>query len=388
MSMYDVHDMTEQKNKHIRRKRIFRLTMTLIFIAVAASVYLTHEIWLPKLRGLGKQYTTIVNDGRLAEGNFPIEINGGTEYQMDCSNKTVYVLSDSSIYQYNEEGGLIHRRQHTYTNTIMNTAGGMALLYEHGGNHFSVEDRSGVLYSKELEENIRLVRLSPEGYTAVVTTSLNYECEITIFDRDGNFIYERKCVQRVDDISFTNESRGCVISYINAENGSLVTSVQKVTFTESAEKWTSPGLDTLGVSVFGFNGGAVVIGIDACGYVDDSGQIVSLYHYEGDFAGGDCEDGKSAVIINSDETRKYVMALFDGGGKEPLIIGFNSPLVDVTVKDGLAYVMTHDAVLAYDFTGLLRSTASINDSYTGFARSGGYIFLKSFSKIDRINYES
>lgn len=388
MPMYDENDAIEQKKKEKRKKSFVRLFIFIAILALAAIIFITQELWLPKLRGLGKQYTTIVNDGRLAEGNFPIEISGGGSYQLDCSDNTVFVLSDASIYLYNEEGGLIKRRQHAYTNAVMKSVNGKALIYESGGYRFSVEDKNGILYQKELNENIMFVRLSPEGYTAVVTTAADYDCEIDVFDRDGKVIYERKCVERVNDISFTEDSKGCIISYIYAENGSLVTSVQATSFTESSEKWTSPGLDTLGVEVCGCKDGAAIIGIDAYGCVDSSGQIISLYRYDGEFAGGSSENGKSAVIINSDDTRKYIMALFEGSGKEPLIINFDSPLVDVTVSGGLAYVMTQDSVLAYDFDGGLRSTAQVNDSYTGFVRSDRYVFLKSFSKIDRINYES
>ncbi len=388
MPMYDANDAIEKKNREKRKKRLVRFAVFLIILVIGTVIFLTQELWLPKLRGIGKQYTTIVNDGSLAQGNFPIEVSGGGTYQLDCSDNMLFVLCDSSIYIYSNEGGLIKHRQHAYTNAVMNVVNGRSLIYESGGSRFSVEDRNDVLYSKELEENIMFVRLSAEGYTAVVTTSADYDCEINVFDRDGKFIYERKCVERVNDISFIEDSMGCVISYIYAENGSLVTSVQETLFTESSENWTSPGLDTLGVEVCGFGNGAAVIGIDACGYVDENGKISSLYRYDGEFAGGACENGKTAVIINSDDTRKYVMTLFDGIGKEPLEMNFDSPLIDVTVSEGLAYVMTKNSVLAYDFEGSLRSTAQVNDSYTGFVRSGRYVFLKSFNGIDRINYES
>lgn len=388
MSMYDANDLVELKKREKRKKRIIQLIIFLVLASAGTAAFLTKDIWLPELRGLGKQYETIVNDGRLAEGNFPIEINGGVGYQVNSADNDVVVLSDAYIYFYSEEGGLITRRQHAYNNAVMNTVGNRVLIYESGGDSFSIEDRNGLIYEKTLEENILFVRISKEGYSAVVTTSENYECEIKVYDRHGEIIYERKCIERVNDISFTDGSTGCIISYISAENGSLVTSVQEAVFTESSAKWTSPGLDTLGLEVYSFSGGAFVLGIDACGYVDDKGQISSFYRYDGDFAGGSSSDGKSAVIINSDDRRRYVMALFDGGSVEPMIINFDTPLIDVTVNDGLAYIMTQNAVLAYDFTGALRSTATVNDSYTGFVRNDNYVFLKSFSKIDRINYES
>jgi hypothetical protein len=386
--MYDANDIVEQKNRDKRKKRLTRLIIVLVLISIAGTLYLTNELWLPKLRGIGRQYSTIVNDGRLAEGNFPIEINGGATYQLSCSDENVIVMSDAYIYFYNEEGGEIRRRQHALTNAVMEAKNGRALLFESGGTEFSVEDRAGLLYTNKLDKNIMFARLSNEGYTAVVTTSDNYDCEIFVYDRKGTEIYSRKCVERVNDISFEAGSKGCVISYFYAENGALVTSVQAASFTEKKEKWNSPGLDTLGLDVYNFDGGAFVLGIDACGYVDSKGQISSFYRYQGDLAGGESENGESAVIINSDDRRRYEMALFKDGSSEPKIIEFDSPLIDVKVSGGLAYVMKKDAVLAYDFTGKLRSTATVNDSYTGFVRSDNYVFLKSYNKIDRINYES
>ncbi len=388
MPMYDANDIVEQKNRDKRKKRLTRLIIVLVLISIAGTLYLTNELWLPKLRGIGRQYSTIVNDGRLAEGNFPIEINGGATYQLSCSDENVIVMSDAYIYFYNEEGGEIRRRQHALTNAVMEAKNGRALLFESGGTEFSVEDRAGLLYTNKLDKNIMFARLSNEGYTAVVTTSDNYDCEIFVYDRKGTEIYSRKCVERVNDISFEAGSKGCVISYFYAENGALVTSVQAASFTEKKEKWNSPGLDTLGLDVYNFDGGAFVLGIDACGYVDSKGQISSFYRYQGDLAGGESENGESAVIINSDDRRRYEMALFKDGSSEPKIIEFDSPLIDVKVSGGLAYVMKKDAVLAYDFTGKLRSTATVNDSYTGFVRSDNYVFLKSYNKIDRINYES
>ena len=389
MPMYDAEDIVGLKNKKKRKRRIIRLIVILFLAGAGTGLYFTHEMWLPKLQGIGEQaITTIVNDGRLAAGNFPIEVSSGGDYQLETSKQILGLLSDSYILFYNEEGGLIKKRQHAYTNAVLSMAGGRALIYESGGNEFSVETPENVLYKGKSDKNILFARLSAEGVTAVVTTSDNYDCEITVYDKKGDVIYSRKCIERVNDIAFKDHSNGCVISYIYAENGSLATSVQEITFTENGEKWTSPGLDTLGLQVFSCDEGAFVLGIDACGYVDQNGEISSYYSYEGDFAGGDSSGGHSAVIINNDDRRRYEAALFAGGGKEPIIINSEHPLLDVVVSGDLAYIMSKDTILAYDFEGGLRSTVQINDSYTGFVRSEDLIFLKGFGRIDRIDYDS
>jgi flagellar basal body-associated protein FliL len=84
--MYETDDIVEKKKRQKRKKNLIRFIIIFIVLVIAAVIIVTYEIWLPKLRGLGKQYTTIVNDGRLAEGNFPIEILDSESFQMACAD--------------------------------------------------------------------------------------------------------------------------------------------------------------------------------------------------------------------------------------------------------------------------------------------------------------
>jgi len=387
--VYDADDIVDQKNRMKRQKRLRRLILILLAAAVGTGLYFTREKWYNKLRGIGEQYRTIVNSGKLAEGNFPIEVSGGSEYQLCLSGRKMILLSDTYTYYYDTDGTLMKRRQHTYNNTVLRTAGGRVLLYEQGGNDLSVEDEDQVFYTKTFaKRQILFARISEEGYTAVVTTEDNYNCELTVYDKRGKYIYKRQCIERVSDLSFIDGSKGCVLGYISAENGQLITKVQKISFNEKSEHWTSPGLNTLGLNVCGYESGAFVIGADACGYVDDNGQISSYYSYDGEYVAGASENGNSAVIVNNDDRRKYVMALFSGEKAEALEIVLDEPLIDVTIYEDLAYVMCQGKIMAYDFRGGLRSIADVSDSYTGFVRSDDHIFLKGYNKIDRIDYES
>lgn len=387
-TMYDADDIVDMKNRKKRLKRLRKLLIFLLIAAIGAALYITRDKWYNKLRGIGKQYRTIVNSGQLAEGNFPIDVNGGEDYQVDLSEDTLVILSDTYTYYYDTDGSLLKKRQHTYTNPVMRSKGDCVLVYENGGEDLSLEDSDSVIYSKTFDSGILFARVSREGYVGVVTKSANYSCEVHIYDKKGKSIYDRKCIEMVSDLSFTDSSKGCVLSYITAENGRLVTKVSKIVFTESGELWNSPGINTLGLEVYGFSNGAFVLGMEACGYVDGNGQISSYYEYDGDLAAGASSGGMSAVAINNDDRRKYVLALFKSGGSEPLIVDLEAPSVDVIVFDELAYVLCQGKILAYDFSGGLRSTADVNDSYTGFERSGDHIFLKGYNKVDRIDYQS
>lgn len=388
MPMYDADDIVELKNRKKRRKRLVKMLSFLVVATVVCGLYYSKDKWLPKLQGIGKQYQTIINDGQLAEGNFPIEINGGSEYQLQYSDDTVFLLCDAYIYYYNNDGGQLKKRQHAYTNAVLNAAGGNALIFESGGNELVVENQDNILYSKQTESTIMFARLSSDGYAAVVTTSANYACQLTVYNNKGENIYQRNCVERINDISFTGGSEGCILSYLGAQNGTLVTSVQKIDFSSEEETWTSPAVETMGLETYSADGGAFVLGYTSCAYISKNGEISSYYEYDGDFAGGDSKSGKSAVIINDDDRRKYTLVLFDKANETPVIIELEEPLKYVTVFDGLAYVMSKEEIRAYDFNGKLRSTAEVSDSYTQFRRSSDYIFLMSYNKVDRIDYNS
>ncbi len=388
MPNYDKEDIVELKNRKKRRKRLVRLLVFLLIVSIVGGLFYYRDLWLPKLQGLGKHYETIRNDGQLAEGNFPIEINGGSKYQLNYGEDRLFLLSDAYIYYYSVDGGLLKRRQHAYSNAVLNTAGGTALIYESGGDQLSVENDKEKLYEMSFDDTIIFARISQEGYAAVVTTSDNYACKLTVYNKKGEFVYERNCVERIKSISFTDESSGCILSYIGADNGTLSTSVQKISFTSEKEDWTSPYVNTLGIETFASGEGAFVLGYTACANVDSSGQISSYYQYDGDFAGGDSKNGKSAVIINDDDRRKYTLALFDKDSAAPVLVDFDEPLKYVTVCDGLAYVMSTEEIRGYDFDGTLRSTVEITDSYSEFRRSEDYIFLMAYNKIDRIDYNS
>ena len=387
--MYDADDIVDLKNRKKRRKRRMRFLTILLIAGIGAGLYFTRDKWYNKIRGIGQQYRTIVNSGKLAEGNFPIEISSSGEYQLALTDRKMVVLSDAYTYFYDSDGALLKRRQNTYTNTVLRAAGGKALLYENGGNELSVENEDEVFYKKEFAENLILfARISEEGYTAVVTTSDSYNCELIVYDKRGKVIYERKCIEMVSDLSFINGSKGCVLSDISAENGQLVTKVKEIDFSKKGERWTSPGLNTLGLNVYGYGKGAFVLGTDACGYVDDNGQISSYYSYDGELEAGASEKGNSAVIVNNIDRRKYVIALFKGGNTEARVIELDKPSIDVTIYEDLAYVMCQGKVMAFDFNGGLRSIADVSDSYTEFLRSEDHIFLKVYNKIYRIDYES
>ena len=76
MPSYDKNDIVEVKNRQQRKKKLIRFGIFIVIVGIITGLYLTYDMWSGKIRGIGKQYSTIINSGTLADGNFPIEITG------------------------------------------------------------------------------------------------------------------------------------------------------------------------------------------------------------------------------------------------------------------------------------------------------------------------
>ena len=388
MSANDI-DIIEERKKEKRRRRIIKLIIITVLALIIGGLYYYRDKWYPKLEGLGEKYqTTIRNNGKLAEGNFPIEITGGSEYQFDVTNKIGYLLNDAYIYIYNQNGGLIESRQHGYSNAVMKVSDGKALVYESGGYNFRIESYKKTSFTKKMD-NIIIFGIINKDYIAVVTASDKYASVLNVYDRKGNFVYKRECVERIIDVSFTEDGKGCLLSFINASNGALTNITEKIHFDKSEPLWISEPAETFCIDSFPLeSGGAVLLGEEECAYYDSEGKIINSSVYGGDFSGGAVEGSHTAVISNDEQRRKYALTLISDESSEPVVINSEEVLKDVAIYDGCAYIMTSKNIMAYDFEGHLSSTVEISDAYVSFRRSDDYIFLLGYDKIDRIDYNN
>ncbi|MBR4021715.1 MAG: hypothetical protein IKI94_03830 [Ruminococcus sp.] len=388
MANYNMDDIVEVKKREKRKKRLIKMLVFFSIVFIAGGLYTYREKWLPKLQGIGEKYQTIINDGKLASGNFPIDMTNADNYQMQCSDSAIYMINDAYLYIYNEDGGLTDSRQHAYSNAVLKTADGYALIYETGGTKFRLETERKTVYKSSTESDIVFGRVCDNGYVAIVTLSEKYACTLKVYDDDGVLAYERECVERIIDLSFDYDGRGAVISFIGAENGAIVTKSEKISFRSEKSDWKSDSVQTYCMATSDYDNGLLVLGDDKCAYYDNNGKMISTHSYSGEFAGCDVSEEKGAVILNDNKRRKYSIMLMKNSKSAPFVVEADDELRFVQIYDGLVYVMTKSTLNAYDFDGNLRSTASISDSYTKFRRSDKYIFLMGYDRVDRIDYES
>ncbi len=407
--MYSNNIYNRRARKKMRKQRQRSGTLDkkkiifIVFIAVAliaTVLFFTRGTWLLKLEKAGISLgrnpdVTIdsdgifVNTGKTAEGNFPIMLSDSSDYQMDMMEENLVILSDTDFSIYSSDGELIESRKHDYSNVVLETMGSRSLVYESGGKKFRVEDKRKTVIEKTVEDSIIFARISKEGYIAVISTSQNYSCMLTIYDNKGNPIYYRGSVDRIIEVCFNNDSTGCRVTVIDANIGKIVSRAYGVKFTSEKEIWTTENFETLCINSYTtLNDGLFIIGDTKCGYYDANGIYLKGFHYKNTLISGDFADDKAAMIFKNEERRKTSLLLANGMGVAPKEYVINASLKHLVVESDFAYVLTDNEIRAYNYDGQLKAKADIADIYHSFLKLENSIFLISNSRVDKINFIS
>ncbi|MBE6854528.1 MAG: hypothetical protein E7501_02615 [Ruminococcus sp.] len=382
-------DIVVLRRRRNRRRRLYKTLLFLTVVIVAVGLYVKRDVWFPKLEGIGSRYQAIrQSDGNSAQGNFPLLISGGIDYETAELDGNLALLSDAYFYIYSLDGEQREIRQHAYAGARMETAGKRALVYESGGNRFRVESVYKTVYTGETEGQIVFARISRTGEVAVVTTSDHCACVLTVYDASGASIYTRNCVDRIMDLDFSADGDGCTAAMLTAEGGQIMSTLYSFSFASKSDRWKTEPIDTLCISVYNTNdGGVFLMGDTKCAYFDASGAMTGSYTYPATLVDGDCADGKAALLFENDTRRQTSLVMLKRSVNEPQEIEFETTAKSVRVQNGDAYVLTRSNILSYSFGGKNETTTEVADSYESFRQIDDYYFLFGYDTIDRINYE-
>ncbi len=380
-------DISLLRKRRKRRRQLVKLAAFMLLVGVCVTLYAQRDLWFPKLEGIGGRFQSVRSGGELAEGNFPLSISGGIDYQTAELNGYLAILSDAYLYIYSDKGELYEERQHAYSNAVLQTSGKRALVYESGGNNFRVENKSKVLYSKKLDSNIIFARLSADGTTAVVTNSETYQCRVIVYDESGKEIYSRDCVERVIDLAFNDNSSGCVLATIDAVGGDMYSKLISLSFNSKKDNWTSEMLDTMCVKLYSYDKSVFVMGDTKCAFYNEKGEKKTEYQYPAKLKDWDYYEGKAAMLFENETKRHSYITTFDSEKQDPNVTEFKDNNAKcIRLIDGNVCVLGKEGITQYNFGGGSEKKISAEGSYEKMIYIDKYIFLLGYDRIDRIDY--
>ncbi|MDR0974513.1 MAG: DUF5711 family protein [Ruminococcus sp.] len=392
-----------KKDKALKLKKVFFRVFVLFCIAAAVFIVIyTHDAWYPEMEGILKR----VPESRsgLAEGNFPLSLPESETVRAKAFEGGFAIISDTKVAAFDTNGAELLSVSHNYSNPAVSAYKNEFVTYDIGGKSFSVYRKGKLRYTKNLTEQLLLVRVK-DGLCGAVTIGSKHPAVLTVYDSTGREIFSFRSTKRIADIAFNHDNTGVFISLLSSKGGDLVSNVVYYSFSENGkdEKGTaipvyeSDTFETLTLSM---------TAVPAKTGEEMSDILILTGDMELAVLSSELKLLKQVIYDDSGSLKSYSVngltaaLLFNNAGGsatgEDLLILDSDYMVHKTVLPGDVYTVAAQddfGILALTDGKIDRISLSGNDiadihlpgTYNNIFISGEYIFLLGYGEINRLD---
>lgn len=228
-----------------------------------------------------------------------IEIENENSTSIIGNSKTIGILTNNSLKQYNANAKMESEINVEINNPIYDFDDKYLIIGQRGGNKAYLIRDSKIIWKKDVEGNISKVSVNRNGYTSIVLTGTAYKTVIEIFDPEGNRIsriYLSKTI--AVDTSISSDNKYLAFAEISTSSTSTKSNVKILSIDKAKEENSEAIIYTYEVP-----DNALAININ---YVDN-GKLVCMF----DSSIQVIENNTPKTIVNLTEDKNISFAGID-----------------------------------------------------------------------------
>ncbi len=231
----DIKVVRGTKLKQKRRTKIL-LTTAVVFSAICILLSVLLPVSL---------YENIVNTvAILGHGSYPANVSGSSVISCVSNKSYYYVLCDTNITAYSNNGKKIFSELHGFSNPIISVSSTRAIVFDQGGKNLYVYNLSGQINTITTKHQIITANISRSGNIAVATHSDSYTSTVSVYDKNCKQIYTWNSAKDiVNNILLNSKGNKLAVSTLNATSGQYTSNVLILDF-KSADALFTLNLDT------------------------------------------------------------------------------------------------------------------------------------------------
>ena len=384
-------DLRTARKEHKRKKLLKRLVIVLVILGLAAVVFALRDKWVPKLKGIfEKPRGLIVNDGKLAAGNFPLALSdNGTAKLYTCDDCFVSV-DESAVKFYDIQGNLINTVQHTLAHPSACVSGKKMLVFENGGNSFELISEKGELFKKKLDDTLLLAAFE-DDLIAVVTSTVKYDSCLTVYDDEGNEVYRWASNKRIMSLDLNDDGSGCFISTFTSKDGQTKSTVTELDFSKEGEAMVSDELDTLVLSVQKNASSDIwAIGDSALYKLDKTGDVTGRFDYKGELYAYTSNERVCSVAVSTVKRGVSRLMVWDSDDADVTgdVVIDTGRVKALECNDESVFMLSEHSAECYDFDAQLTATAAVSNDYIDFVYLEDSLIFIGYRDINKIEFKN
>lgn len=221
----------QNRKKNRILKRIILAILVLLIIAIGIFIYeyyrnLDFRQWCDE---------NVLKKEIMQEDTKSIELDGDENTKVYSYEKYICVFRKKTLEFYNKMGTQSEKMELDINEAVFTTAGRYMAICENNGQKFYLICGKEKLFESEIEGNITQIKVSRNGYVALVISNTSYKSIVDVFDKDGNEIFKTNLVSsRVADICMSQDSKLLAIAEVDL-SGILIQSKIQVVSMELAQ---------------------------------------------------------------------------------------------------------------------------------------------------------
>lgn len=366
------------------KKKILIAILILVVLVLCVVVYFTRGSISSCVSNIGKDdsFTTLLSGSKADAGNFR-NFSQGIAYTSD----TGFICLDSN-------GQEVFSAQHGFARPVMKTTDDIALVYDLGSTGFMIANDEEVIHTSDEEYNIYLADIASNGSYAFVTDENGYNSRFAVYTDDHKIRYSYSFTEcYITSMALNSDATGAVICGISADNGSSLSIIYVVDFSEEkpVAKHTIEGetifdcnyLSRHSVCAIGTDASYVINGSKFSGVNKISYSQMTLTAYD-----INTDVGVVALSLSrSGDGRNCSVEYVNASGKIEKTVETDKAVMSVsTYKDRLA-VCDGQGVYLYHNNGEFISGQSVNSDCKQIRlASTNYVYVLGLSHINGMSF--
>lgn len=292
---------------------------------------------------------------KLGGGNgYPILISNDSSRFVSVQNGVTVVVGDTSAECYNGSGKQVFLRYHGYLNPSLAQSSSRLVMYDRGGTGYSVENMNKVLYSGNLDKKILTAGVGRNGTVAFATSSVEYNSELAVFDKDMKNIYNWYSSDlTITSVVVSDSGREVAVAAVGVSGGQFMSTIYIFDVKSSVPKATASVAGSAVVSAERINSNLFLISCnDQAVVMDWSGNQRYIYKADGQLYLSKVCDGK-AVLVDKllSNSGEYAVRIVDSKYKLSSDFTVDINLKDITISGNYVYLLTDNKIIPYSPDG-------------------------------------
>ena len=317
-------------------------------------------------------------------GGYPYDINANSVLDMQRFDTDVALLTDTSLMILSPSAKELCNRQHGFSNPSMDVGDERIIVFDRGGKKFAVQNRSTMLFEKELTQKIVTCAIGRQGNFAVATESAQAVCEMTVYNRNFTpLLTWYSAADHVVDAAMSPDGKYAAVATIGTVNGDMASHIIIISFKtgKEAASLDYPGTTLLSLS---FTDGNTVtaVGDNLMTTVKNQTKRGETVKFDGELNRfSNHRDSGASVLLMANSSNKFLTLKPDGGKTAPVTLAKKARWID---SDGSRTAVLYDAGLeVYGSGGKPQSSVDAGTDAVRILINSKSIYVLSFASLNK-----